>query len=380
MPASKFFSETYAEARSRFLEAAAAAGARIGHHRNPNAQGPDGTELFLDTAWFGPRDAETVLLNTCGTHGTEGYAGSAAQLAWITTCGPYDLPPGTAVLLVHAVNPFGFAWGLRGTENNVDLNRNFLDHSRPHPDNPLYDELHRFLCPKTLDDAAMQKMLVAGARFIERHGHWSLEDAISRGQYTHPDGYHYGGLAPEWSNLTLRHVVERDLSQARRVAFIDWHTGPTGDGELIHLCFSNPASPEFARAAHWWGEDALDPATVNAMWGSKRPSRRGILFWGLEDQLAPRASLTGAVVEFRSARLKPNPQKALRSSLLERWLRFEGGLDAPEAPAYLAEIRDEYAPRRKSWQDNVIRNALSCYRAAINGMGEWAGERARAAD
>lgn len=380
MDAGKFFSETYDEARARFLEAAVMAGARLAAYENPMAKGPGGTRLFLDTAWFGPEDADTVLLNICGTHGTEGFAGSAAQLAWIASCGPHDLPHGAAALLVHAVNPFGFAWGLRGTENNVDLNRNFLDHGEPHPENPLYEEIHRFLCPRSLDPASIQRMLVAGARFIGKHGQWSLEDAVSRGQYTHPDGYHYGGLAPEWSNVTLRDIVKRDLAQARRVAFIDWHSGPAGDGELIHLCFSNPAGPEFARAAHWWGEDALDPATVNAMWGSKRPSRRGIMFWGLEEQLAPCARLTGAVIEFRSARHKPNPAQALRASLLERWLRFEGGLDAPEARAYLDEIREDYAPRRRSWQYNVIGNALSCYRATIEGMGSWMDERARAAD
>lgn len=380
MDAGLFFSETYEEARSRFLETAAQAGARLTAYENPRARGPHGIALHLDTAWFGPDDAETVLLNTCGTHGTEGFAGSAAQLAWMTTCGPRDLPPRTAALLVHAVNPFGFAWGLRGTENNVDLNRNFLDHNAPHPENPLYDELHKFLCPRRLDDQSMSKLVGAGARFVQKHGQWALEDAISRGQYTHPDGYHYGGLKPEWSNTTLRHIVSTELAAARRVAFIDWHSGPAGDGELIYLCFSNPQGSDFARAAHWWGEDALDPATVNAMWGSKRPTRRGIMFWGLEDELAPHARLTGAVIEFRSARHKPSPSKTIRASLLERWLRFEGGLDAPEAKAYLEEIRDDYAPRRKSWHDNVIRNALACYRETISGMAEWTHECARAAD
>ncbi|MDR3499572.1 MAG: M14 family metallopeptidase [Parvibaculum sp.] len=380
MEAGKFFSETYSEARSRFLEAAEAAGAEIQSHENPFAVGPDGGALHLDTAWFGPRDAGTVLLNTCGTHGAEGFAGSAAQLAWMSTCGPLDLPRGVAALFVHAVNPYGFAWGLRGTENNVDLNRNFLDHNAEHPDNPLYDELHRFLCPKSLDEASIQQMLFAGARFVERHGQWALEDAISRGQYTHPDGYHYGGLAPEWSNLVMRKIIETELARASRVGFIDWHSGPAGDGELIHLCFSKPDGAEFARAAHWWGRDALDPATVNAMWGSKRPSRRGIMFWGLEAQLARHARLTGAVIEFRSACHKPNPAKAIRASLLERWLRFEGGFDAPEARTYFEEIRDDYAPRRKSWHDNVIHNALECYRVTFAGLAEWSLENARAAD
>ena len=182
MKATDYFSETYAEARERFLDAARATGARISTHENPHAQGPGGQRLFTDTAWHGPEDAETVLLNVCGTHGAEGYGGSAAMSAWMRQAGPTRLPQGVALLMVHAVNPFGFAWGLRGTENNVDLNRNFLDHSKPHPENPLYEELHEILCPNSLDEKAMQKMLTAGARFVERHGQWALEDAISRGR------------------------------------------------------------------------------------------------------------------------------------------------------------------------------------------------------
>ena len=380
MDAAKFFSESYAEARARFIDAARGAGAHLQAYENPHGKGPGGEVLTLDTAWFGPEDASCVLLNTCGTHGTEGYPGSAAQLAWMTTCGPMDLPADTAVLLVHAVNPYGFAWGLRGTENNVDLNRNFLDHSLLHPENELYEEIHKFLCPKSLDDGSIHKMLAAGARFVEHHGQWALEDAMSRGQYTHPDGYHYGGLKAEWSNLTMREIVKTKLSRAARIGFIDWHSGPAGDGELIHLCFSDPDSAQFARAAHWWGEEALDPAVVNSKWGSKRPTRRGIMFWGIEQQLRPHSQFAGAVIEFRSAQLKATPAKAIRASLLERWLRFEGGFDAPEARQYLAEIREDYAPHRRSWQINVIRNALECYRTTLIGLGEWNHESLRAAD
>ncbi|MBI1263021.1 MAG: DUF2817 domain-containing protein [Rhizobiales bacterium] len=380
MKASAYFSETYAQARAQFVAAAQEAGGQMGSYAHPTAKGPDGEPLFMDTAWFGPDDAESVLLNTCGAHGAEGFGGSAAQLAWIRENGPKTLPAGVAVLLVHAVNPFGFAWTLRGTENNVDLNRNFLDHRVPHPENELYDEIHTILCPARLDKAAIDKMLKGGANFVARHGQWALEDAISRGQYTHPDGYHFGGTEPEWSNLTLRLIIKRHLGQARRVGFIDWHSGPAGNGELIHLCFSNPKGPEFARAARWWGDDALDPKTVEAMWGSRRPSRRGIMFWGVESELLGRARVTGAVIEFRSARPKTSAADALRVSMLERWLRFEGGLDAPEAAAYQEEIREDYAPRRAAWQENVIENALTCYEQTLLGMANWGREDLRAAD
>lgn len=367
------FSETYTTARDRFVEAAQAAGGDVQHYVNPHAKGPSGETLSMDTAWFGPRDATAVLLNTCGTHGAEGFAGSAAQLDWIIEGGPTTLPPGVAVLMVHAVNPFGFAWCLRGTENNVDLNRNWLDHSAPHPENALYEQIHPLLCPKRMDEKAIRRLLNEGARLIAKHGLWSIEDAISRGQYSHPDGFHFGGTSLEWSTATLKALVERELASTRQVGFIDWHTGPVGDGELIYLCFSPPGSAGLAQAKHWWGREALNADHVDQLWGSKRPTRNGILFWGIEEALASHATFAGAVVEFRSSSPKSNAAEALRVSMLERWLRFEGGLDAPEAASYLAEIREDYAPDRESFRTNVIRNARTTYEQTLAGLAEWRG-------
>ncbi|MEJ0064575.1 MAG: DUF2817 domain-containing protein [Caulobacteraceae bacterium] len=43
--------------------------------------------------------------------------------------------------MIHAINPYGFAWLRRVTEENIDLNRNWIDFSQPPPANPGYDEL-----------------------------------------------------------------------------------------------------------------------------------------------------------------------------------------------------------------------------------------------
>lgn len=365
------FSSSYAEARDRFVAAATAAGGEVKTYRNPGAKGPNKETLTLDTAWFGPTDAATVLMNTCGVHGAEGYAGSAAQLNWIQNGRPAALPPNVAVLLVHAVNPFGFAWGLRGTENNVDLNRNWLDFGQALPENELYDRVHPLLCPKRVDDKAVARLLREGAQLISRHGQWALEDAISRGQYTHPDGFHFGGRKAEWSTATLQKIIATDLSQAQQIGFMDWHTGPVGDGDLIFLCFSPPRSPAFRQAERWWGRAALAQDHVDALWGSKRPSRRGIIFWGVEQALGADRTCAGAVIEFRSSLPKMNAADALRVSMLERWLRFEGGLDAKEASQYLTEIREDYAPMRPSFRANVLANSLRAYDQAISGLAGW---------
>ena len=67
-----FFSNTYAEAREKFLKAAEAAGAEIVDSYVHPMKGPDGGDLATDVAWLGPRTAKKLLVLGSSTHGIEG--------------------------------------------------------------------------------------------------------------------------------------------------------------------------------------------------------------------------------------------------------------------------------------------------------------------
>jgi Protein of unknown function (DUF2817) len=124
------FSENYPEARSKFIEAVKDAGGAASRYLL-DRRGPDGGELSTDVAWFGPRDAKRVFVTISGTHGVEGFYGSATQIEWLRRGEVGRLPPGSASLLIHAINPFGFAWLRRTNEDNIDINRNWVDFGRP---------------------------------------------------------------------------------------------------------------------------------------------------------------------------------------------------------------------------------------------------------
>src|SRR3546814_5604806 len=82
-----FRSRDYRDGREKFLDAASQAGARMEAHCLPDRTGPDGKPLYMDVAWVGPDDADVVLLSLSGTHGAEGFNGSAAQVHWLNLHG-----------------------------------------------------------------------------------------------------------------------------------------------------------------------------------------------------------------------------------------------------------------------------------------------------
>src|SRR5512137_2013681 len=86
MNARACFAQSYAEARAKFLAAAAAAGLDVQSHPHP-LLGRDGEALAMDVARFGPADAPALLLISSACHGVEGYCGSGVQNALLADPG-----------------------------------------------------------------------------------------------------------------------------------------------------------------------------------------------------------------------------------------------------------------------------------------------------
>ena len=253
MNASQYFRPTYAAAREAFRAAAAARGLKVESHRNPT-KGAEGEELTTDVAVLGPADARRLMIVVSGTHGAEGFCGSGIQVGWLAADHP--LPADTAILFIHALNPYGFSHVRRVTEDNVDLNRNFVDHGNAKPANPGYDALRDFICPKEWTEESEQRNLAALRAYAAQHGADALETAIASGQYVDAQGVFYGGTQPTWSNRTLRAILKPFAASARQVAFIDLHTGlgPYGFGEIM----SNHGArdPGHQIMQRWWGSEA----------------------------------------------------------------------------------------------------------------------------
>ena len=77
--AEQHFPTSYRAGREAFLRACETEDLGVTSRVHPSVKGEDGKSLFVDTASIGPRDAKTALLLISGTHGVEGYFGSAVQ-------------------------------------------------------------------------------------------------------------------------------------------------------------------------------------------------------------------------------------------------------------------------------------------------------------
>ncbi len=358
------FSPDYPTARAKFLLAAARARARVDVFCNDTAPGPDGGMLTTDVAVLGPEDSGHALLVVSATHGPEGFVGSAAQIALLDALAAAAQTPAVRIVLVHAINPWGFAHISRTTENNVDLNRNFIDWSAGPPSNPPYAELHPMLCPPQWTPQALASANASREAWLERNGHGAYVDVTSRGQYTHPDGMNYGGVGREWSNLTLEKIVARHLAGVKKIALIDWHTGLGERGEPFFLCFNERGGPGWQRACDWWGRANVESS--GGFGGAQRPNYTGLLFHGVQ-RFAGQAEVTGAVIEFGTL-----PMDEMRMALqADRYLKFGGELPAAQRAAMKEQLLDAFAPFSPDWQRSALGHAIRIQQRAIDGLGAW---------
>ncbi|MCW5748791.1 MAG: M14 family metallopeptidase [Alphaproteobacteria bacterium] len=352
------FATDYQDARQKFCAAAATCGGQFRSYRNPTL-GPDGGRLFMDTVRFGEDDAPNMLVMMAATHGVEGFCGSGAMVNWLRAGGPAKLPKGTGALLIHGVNPHGFAWIRRVNEDNVDLNRNFVDHAKPYPKNDGYIELADALTPRRWDEASLaaaQKMLDS---YAQKHGAFGQQGAITGGQYTHSNGIFFGGHKPTWSNRTIRAVIRTELGHARRVGCIDFHTGlgPFGHGELIGI--GDPGLPAFARQKAWYGDELTSPEAGT----SKSAVVVGVVLDAFPQE-APDAEFTGIAIEYGTYPVA----EVLDAVRRDNWLHQRGDLNSAQGKEMKAYMQERFYPAGAKWAELVWARAEQVIGMAVRGL------------
>jgi hypothetical protein len=353
-----YFSKDYIDARGKFLDACRSAGLTVDSYHNAAVSGPNAEPLYADVVRAGAADASKMLLTCSATHGVEGFYGSGCQIGWLRERHDRSLPADVAVLHIHAINPYGFAWLRRVNEDNVDVNRNFVDHAAP-PGHSDYAELHSRLVPRTWDDhtaAAIQADIDA---YCLQHGRQRFRNAVVSGQYSHADGLFYGGTRPVWSNRTITAISERYLQNVESLAVIDFHTGlgPYGYAELI--CRHPPASAALARARSWYGE-AVTAAQAGE---SESPPIDGNLRMVFTD-ICPQAALTSIAIEVGTLPM----EQVFMAICADNWLHLRGDPDSARGRQIKQAIRRAFFPDEPAWTGPVYQRSLEIMQNAIAGL------------
>ncbi len=352
------FSSSYAQAREKFLQAAEAAGLHVESHIHP-LLGRDGETLAMDVALDGPADAKHLLIVSSACHGVEGYCGSGVQVnalqdsTWRAAARAHKV----AVLYIHALNPFGFSHVRRVTHENVDLNRNFQDFSKPLPLNEAYGQVEPLLLPQVWPPNAANQQ--ATLDYIAQHGMVGLQAAVTRGQHQYPDGLFFGGTEPTWSNLTLRQVLRQHGQQAQRLAWIDLHTGlgPSGVGERIFACADDAAALQRARA--WWG-----PNVTSIYDGSSTSAFLTGLMWSSAYQECPQAEYTGLAMEYGTQPME-QVMMALRA---DHWLHQHPEAPAAQKAQIKQDLMDAFYTDTDAWRSQILAQAQEAMHQAVQGL------------
>ena len=208
----------YASSRREFREACARLGCALEAHPM-NQAGPNGDDLTIDVAILPGGSPDRTLLVSSGIHGVEGFFGAAVQLRalqdWASR--PGRKHAGVRCVMVHALNPFGFAWRRRVNEDNVDLNRNLLLPGESFSGSPAgYAALEGLLNPRHVPsrwEPVRLEFMVA----IARHGMPAIKQSVASGQYDFPHGLFYGGGQPSRTSEILSEHFDRWLADSQRM-------------------------------------------------------------------------------------------------------------------------------------------------------------------
>jgi hypothetical protein len=330
---------------------AAATDRSVQHHRlSVDTQ----QDLTVSIAELPARERpDKVYVVCCGIHGVEGYAGSAIVRALLQSRLRELDSATTGLLLVHALNPYGFHHGIRVNQNNVDLNRNCAAHGEAlfGSDNSQFDALRGLLGPARPCSLALKQRLrfyLGIGQALATSGTSALRQATLAGQYIDPRGVFYGGAHVEPEIAFFQEIYGRIAHGYGEVLLTDLHTGYGVRGQAYPL-FGRADSESFRKYVESGVKDGSTDKTYTV---------NGDLVgycYKTSKRVRPAARFNGVVVELGTHGLSMRDQLAdLQAVISENQLRHYGAVDDSTAQAVRANFRELFCPQAPSWRRTAV--------------------------
>ncbi|MDF7647536.1 DUF2817 domain-containing protein [Erwiniaceae bacterium L1_54_3] len=333
----------YTSQRARFVAAVERQNGTLTSYKHP-LTGPQGEPLFTDVAVVGNPHASKLMLVISGTHGVEGYYGSDSQIEWLNRFNLTALPDDTAILLLHLLNPWGAAHLRRVNEDNIDLNRNFIDFNQSAPANPDYAAWHGIYQGERAQADQLLNETLKGAGWL------AMKRVVEAGQYQFADGFFYGGQQPSWSYRTMQNIIETHLSHAKTILSFDLHTGAGAWGHPMLLSIA-----EQPVVAHQWGKALYGEWLTLLFTGAGRDSVTGVT-----------ATATGYLSQFLLESLPDThilplvvecgtyPGEEMHRRVRDdHWLHLQGEPASEAGQALKQQLVEGFWPADRDWRDLV---------------------------
>jgi hypothetical protein len=304
--------------------------------------------LSCDSLWLGDEQAQTVWVFISGTHGVEGYCGSAAQRFLLDQLVQQNtrLPESCALLFIHALNPWGMQWARRCDQQGIDINRNFIDFSQLPAADPDYDKVLECL---QLDGAQQRNAALATLR--DAWGQTHFDRVFSGGQYQHAWAPFYGGQEAGFSQQIIDKMMHAYDLESKRLNVIDIHSGlgPWAYGQLIS---DHPAGSE----SNVWAKQLFsDWVAVTAHGESFSVPKAGLLDYHWHRLMTQEKSF------FLTLEFGTLGSESLFSVLLDEHLYWKNCLNDDikneKDPAYQLQrhaMLHHFCPDNQQWQQAVL--------------------------
>lgn len=372
--AQAWFIDDYATARADFLkrgDVLASAFARVERFAIP-VSSRDGTSgLFVDGLYIPAQGGQKrrLIVVSSGVHGVEGPTGSAVQRLFMQEALTAQQLAGpladTGVLLLHAVNPWGFAKYRRVTENNVDLNRNASAdaalYRTVNAGYPLVDPLVNPDQPADVSAVEHRFFHLRVVSMIAQHGMRALRQAVLQGQYQVPKGIYFGGQALEPQLAALGPQIAPILNAYPLSLSLDLHTGYGARGTL-HLFFDPPKNPRARQGL----EMAFAGQRIDWASGDDFYTLTGD-FVGWLSQLRSGGTHLPAAFEYGTMNSQETlgSIKSMHVTVLENQGKQHGYASAEDEARIKRDYREMFYPSSPDWRAKVIGDSRAMFQALL---------------
>jgi hypothetical protein len=363
-----FFAADFFSSRQRFIEQTSRLDASLTTLSIPSIssdQLPTAHNPPIDIALIGnPKDRPT-LFYIAGTHGIEGFVGSAIQSAILSQL---KAPPENfALALVHCLNPWGMAYLRRANAHNIDLNRNCTqsDHERVGAP-PGYENLRSLLSP----ERALWFPLFCGQALsaVIRYGFPAAKQAITGGQYIDSEGLFFGGATLQPELELVRSWAKEHLSHSPRILVVDLHSGLGSFCQDTLIVDSSEGSPETSRIKELFPQEKIHgPDPTQSLSYETRGSLSSLLTPAL-----PEATIDYVVHEFGTL----HPFRVLHALVQENYHHHHSNRDGEvNQRGHIGKrlLKAAFCPESEIWRRNAIRRGVEIFQAAAWGVGRIRG-------